>query len=52
MSFDPTGQFVYVGNDGSADVSEFTLNAVTGVLTAVSGSPVPAGNNPDFIAIK
>jgi 6-phosphogluconolactonase (cycloisomerase 2 family) len=52
VSIDPSGQFVYVGNDGAANVSEFTLNGTTGVLTAVSGSPVAAGNNPDFIAIK
>lgn len=52
VSVDPTGQFVYVGNDTSANVSEFTLNGTTGVLTAVTGSPVAAGNKLDFIAIK
>ncbi len=52
VSIDPTGQFVYVGNDGSGDVSEFTLNGTTGALTTVSGSPVAAGANPDFVAIK
>ena len=52
LSIDPTGQFVYVGNDQSATVSEFTLNGTTGVLTPVAGSPVAAGNLPDFIAIK
>jgi 6-phosphogluconolactonase len=50
ISFDLTGQFAYVGNDQSANVAVFTL-ASTGVLTAVAGSPVAAGNNPDFIAI-
>jgi 6-phosphogluconolactonase len=52
VSVDPTGQFVYVGNDGSANVSEFALNRSTGALTPVAGSPVPAGANPDFVAIK
>ncbi len=52
VSVDPMDQFVYVGNDGSANVSEFTLNSTTGVLTAIAGSPVPAGSNPDFIAIE
>jgi 6-phosphogluconolactonase len=52
VSVDPTDQFVYVGNDGSANVSEFTLNSSTGALTSVAGSPVPAGANPDFVAIK
>jgi 6-phosphogluconolactonase (cycloisomerase 2 family) len=52
VSIDPTSQFVYVGNDGSANVSEFTLDGTTGVLTAVPGSPVATGANGDFIAIK
>ena len=52
VSVDPTDQFVYVGNDSSANVSEFTLNGNTGALTPVPGSPVPAGANPDFVAIK
>jgi 6-phosphogluconolactonase len=63
VGIDPTGTFVYVCNDGgsgsspgvasaSAGVAEFTLNDSTGVLTPVVGSPVVAGANPDFIAIK
>ena len=49
VNFDSSGQFVYVGNDASATVSEFTLSA--GVLTPIAGSPVAAGNGPDFIAV-
>jgi 6-phosphogluconolactonase len=49
VSFDSSGKFAYVGNDGSATVSEFTLSA--GVLTPIAGSPVAAGNGPDFIAV-
>jgi 6-phosphogluconolactonase (cycloisomerase 2 family) len=49
VSFDSTGKFAYVGNDGSATVSQFTLSA--GVLTPIAGSPVAAGNAPDFIAV-
>jgi hypothetical protein len=30
-------------------VSQFTLSA--GVLTPIAGSPVAAGNAPDFIAV-
>jgi hypothetical protein len=45
-------QFVCVGNEGSANVSEFTLNATTGVLTGVAGSPVAAGAKPDFVEIQ
>jgi 6-phosphogluconolactonase (cycloisomerase 2 family) len=51
VAFDPTGHFAYVGNDGSANVSEFALDQSSGVLTPLSGSPVAAGTNPDFIAI-
>jgi 6-phosphogluconolactonase len=52
VSVDPTDRFVYAGNDGSANVSEFMLNGTTGALTPVAGSPVAAGANPDFVAIK
>jgi 6-phosphogluconolactonase (cycloisomerase 2 family) len=52
VTVDPSGQFVYVCNDGSANVSEFSLAAGTGVLTPIAGSPVSAGANPDFIAIN
>ena len=50
VSVDPTGRFVYVVNDGSANVSEFVLES-TGALTPLSGSPVPVGNNPGYMAI-
>jgi 6-phosphogluconolactonase len=50
VSFDPSGKFVYVGNDGSANVAQFSLATATGVLTPV-GPPVAAGNNPDFVAV-
>ncbi|MFI4889304.1 MAG: beta-propeller fold lactonase family protein [Steroidobacterales bacterium] len=52
VSVDLTDQFVYVGNDGSANISEFTLNGATGVLTAVAGSPMAAGANPDYVVIQ
>ena len=50
VSFDPSGKFVYVGNDGSANVAQFSLAPATGVLTPV-GPPVAAGTNPDFVAV-
>jgi 6-phosphogluconolactonase len=52
VSVDLTGQFVYVANNGAANVSEFLLDSSTGVLTPMQGSPVAAGNNPTFIAIR
>jgi 6-phosphogluconolactonase len=50
VSVDPTDRFVYVVNEGSANVSEFTLDS-TGALTPLAGSPVPVGNNPSDMAI-
>ena len=43
MVFDAGSRFLYVVNNMSNDVSVFGLDASTGVLTAVSGTPFPAG---------
>ena len=50
ITIDPTNQFLYVANDGAANVSGFRLDASTGALTRMSGSPFPAGHHSDFIA--
>jgi 6-phosphogluconolactonase len=50
ISFDPSGKFAYVGDDGGNNVSEFSLDGTTGVLT-LNGS-VATGMGPDFIAIN
>jgi 6-phosphogluconolactonase (cycloisomerase 2 family) len=50
ITIDPTNQFLYVANDGAADVSAFRLDAATGSLTPITGSPFAAGNHPEFIA--
>ena len=49
VTVDPSGQFVYVANDGAGNVSGYRRNG--GILTAIPGSPFAAGNRPDFIAI-
>jgi len=49
VTVDPSGQFVYVANDGAGNVSGYKRNG--GILTAIPGSPFAAGNRPDFIAI-
>jgi 6-phosphogluconolactonase (cycloisomerase 2 family) len=51
VSFDASGQWVFSGHDSTANIAEFSLNSATGALTPVAGSPVAAGNFPDFIAI-
>jgi 6-phosphogluconolactonase len=50
VSVDRMDRFVYVVNEGSANVSEFTLET-TGALTPLAGSPVPVVNNPGNMAI-
>jgi len=45
VTVDPTGQFAYVANFGGG-VSAYTINAATGALTPVPGSPFAAGAGP------
>jgi len=45
VSVDPAGKFAYVANNGGG-VSAYTINATTGALTAVAGSPFTAGTIP------
>ena len=40
---DPTGAYVYVANKGSNNISAYTLNATSGQLAAISGSPFSSG---------
>jgi len=39
----PSGKFLYVGSANSAQISAFTINDTTGLLTEVVGSPFPSG---------
>ena len=39
-------RYVFVGNEGSNDVSAFAVNTTTGALTAVPGSPLPPVPTP------
>jgi len=50
VTLDPTSQFLYVANNGSANVSGFRFDALTGALIPITGSPFAAGNLPDFVA--
>ncbi len=43
---DATSSFVYTGLMATGQVAAFSVNASTGALTPVPGSPFPAGNNP------
>ncbi|MBX9698519.1 MAG: lactonase family protein [Acetobacteraceae bacterium] len=47
-----TTSILYVTNSGSNNVSGYTINSVTGVLAAISGSPFPTGSWPSAMAVS
>lgn len=49
LTVDISGQFVYVANSGSNDVSILKIDPTTGALTAIAGSPFAAGTTPKAI---
>lgn len=51
MAVDPLDNFVYVSNLGSDNISAFALDAATGALTVVAGSPFAAGTQPSSVAV-
>ena len=51
-AIDPTGTFLFTANVNSNNVSAFTINQNTGILTPVAGSPFPAGPSPQSVAIQ
>ena len=46
-----TGKFAYVANFSSHTVSAYTINASSGALTPVKGSPFAAGSGPYGVAV-
>ncbi len=52
-SLDATGRFLYVANNGGCNnISAFSVDPATGDLTAVAGSPYPAGSGPYGVAVS
>jgi 6-phosphogluconolactonase len=49
VTVDPSGKFAYVANAGSNDISVYTINSTTGVLT--STGTVAAGKGPNSVAV-
>jgi 6-phosphogluconolactonase (cycloisomerase 2 family) len=50
-----TAGFAYVVNNSAAgigSVSAYTINATTGALTPIAGSPFAAGSDPSFVAVS
>jgi DNA-binding beta-propeller fold protein YncE len=52
VTVDPSGQFVYVANTISNNVSAFSLNPATGALSPMRGAPFATGSGPVSIAIS
>lgn len=51
MAFDPTGSFLYVANKVDNNISGYSVNSMTGMLTPLNNSPFPAGSGPVGIVI-
>lgn len=51
LAVDPSGQFVYAVNFNADTISAYVVDAATGALMAVAGSPFAAGSQPHSIAI-
>jgi len=51
VTVDPSGKFVYVANAGADNVSAYTINASTGALAEVAGSPFGAGSFPRSVTV-
>jgi 6-phosphogluconolactonase len=51
LVMDPSGNYLYVMNAGSDNISVFSIDTKSGVLTEISGSPFPIGLVPLNMAI-
>jgi 6-phosphogluconolactonase (cycloisomerase 2 family) len=49
---DPSGQFLYVVDGGSNQVSSYRITAVNGELVATTGSPISTGVGPVAVSIS
>lgn len=46
---DPSGNYLYVANYASTDISQYTINRSTGFITPITSTTPTAGTNPSFI---
>jgi 6-phosphogluconolactonase (cycloisomerase 2 family) len=47
-----TSKFAYTANQGGNNVAGYTVDGVTGALTAVAGSPFTAGTSPRSVTVE
>jgi 6-phosphogluconolactonase len=53
IAMDPAGMFLYTANQGSDNISGLSINATTGALTSITGSPFAGVMNPfDLTIVK
>ncbi len=53
LAMDPSGMFLYTANQGSDNISAFTIDSTTGALTPIPGSPFAGVTNPfDLVVVK
>ncbi len=51
VAVDPTGRFVYVANQGSNNMSAYTIDPSLGTLIPIPGSPFSVGNAPISVTV-
>jgi len=52
LAVDPSGQYLYVADKASNQVTGFRIKGVIGTLSALSNSPYSSGTAPDWVAIS
>jgi 6-phosphogluconolactonase len=51
VSGELNAKFIYVANSGSNDVSAFSTDLSTGILTPIAGSKLPTGSQPSSVIV-
>jgi len=51
VAVDPSGKFLYVANEVGNNVSAFSIDATSGALTQITGSPFAAETGPRGVAV-
>jgi 6-phosphogluconolactonase (cycloisomerase 2 family) len=51
VTVDPTGKFLYAAINQGNDISAYLINASTGALSPITGSPFPAGSVPMAVRV-
>jgi 6-phosphogluconolactonase (cycloisomerase 2 family) len=53
VTIDASGRVAYTANEGTNNISEFTIDPTSGVLTPITGhTTTPAGVKPIFVSIS